>query len=109
MASLAFRLGTAIHEAGHAVAFLRLFEGRVVDKVSIVPKDGVHGSHRAEELVIEGNSELTDEHQKSFEDEAVYACAGYAALIVAGRSEDKASAGYWQDFEEAASASNRPR
>ena len=97
------RTKTAYHEAGHAVAFHRLFpEGRLGLDVTIVPNPdrGTTGSHSAEELFDCGDEEI--------EAEAVYSCAGYAALIAAGFPAKVAKEGCESDFECAEQCSSRP-
>ena len=76
---------TAIHEAGHAVAFYRLFgdAARYGHTLTIEPHEDLLGSHRAEELVFHGVGELTAEQRLAFENEAIYSCASYAALLAA--------------------------
>ena len=101
---------TAIHEAGHAVAFYRLFgdSWRIGHTVSIEPKDDTAGRHAAEDLSFEGADELTPDQRQMFENEAIYACAGYAALIAADYPEDEAENGCWSDFECAEKCSDKP-
>ena len=79
---------TAYHEAGHAVAFCRLFNNRMAGNVTINPDDLTRGKHEAE-----------DAEQHELDDEAIYACAGYAALVAAGYSELEALSGCESDFE----------
>ena len=96
---------TAIHEAGHAVAFYRLFgdAARYGHTLTIKPHEDLLGSHRAEELVFHGVGELTAEQRLAFENEAIYSCAGYAAVLAAGYSDEAALAGCESDFETAQS------
>ena len=90
---------TAIHEAGHFVAFCRLFgEGRYGGVLTIEPTEDKVGSHAAESA----------EQREAFENEALYACAGYAAVLAAGYAEDAAKLGCDSDFETAARYSNQP-
>jgi hypothetical protein len=94
---------TALHEAGHAVASKRLFPWRPVDDLSIVPNydEGTAGSHETLEAV---EFDLTDDpaelerQNEEFRKQAVYQCAGYAALIAAGYSQREASHGCGADF-----------
>ena len=94
----------AIHEAGHAVACVRLFPSRVSDNVSIEPdhEEMSLGRHASEELRV---SVHTSDNQADviFLAEATYCCAGYAALLAAGHSKAQALAGCDQDFDEAGS------
>lgn len=86
---------TAIHEAGHAVAWSRLFPGRFMGGVSIVSndEDGTAGK-------IEAEGFSGDEDDEQLADHDAWSCAGYAAVLVAGYSEDEAAAGCDSDFEE---------
>lgn len=86
---------TAIHEAGHAVAFSRLFPSRQLSKVSIIPDhdEGFAGACSSEGLW--GNEDV--EHLANHD---VYGCSGYAAVFAAGNSEEEAAAGCESDFEE---------
>jgi len=99
---------TAYHEAGHAVAFMRLFESRYPGRLTIISKDGVEGSHSAEELIFPYTESETPEQREAFENEAIYACSGYAALVAAGYSKEKAEQGCDSDFQKAQEGSNKP-
>ena len=101
---------TAIHEAGHAVAFYRLFgeSPRYGHKLTIDPHEGKLGSHSAEDLVFDGLAPLSADESQAFENEAIYACAGYAALRAAGYQEDIANSGCQSDFDIAEQTSNFP-
>ena len=101
---------TAIHEAGHAVAFYRLFgdAARYGHTLTIEPHKDLLGNHRAEELVFHGVGELTAEQRLAFENEAIYSCAGYAALLAAGYSDEAALAGCGSDFDKAKRACDVP-
>ena len=93
---------TAIHEAGHVIAFYRLFgDVRYGGRVTIKPTEDAAGSHKAEYLWFPADNEETPEERAAFDNEAVYACAGYAAVLAAGYSEGEASAGCESDFDEA--------
>ena len=92
---------TAYHEAGHAVAHVRLFDNRLADKVTIEPVVDIAGSHRAEELTFPHTEDVVPGEKEAFENEAIYACAGYAALIAAGYSEEEAERGCDSDFQNA--------
>ncbi len=104
------RISTAYHEAGHAVAFYRLFgdAARYGHTLTIEPHEDVLGDHRAEELVFHGVGELTVEQRLSFENEAIYSCAGYAAVLAAGYSDEAALAGCGSDFDKAERACDVP-
>ena len=97
------RTRTAYHEAGHAVAFYRLFgdAARYGHTLTIEPHEDLLGSHRAEDLVFHGVGELTAEQRLAFENEAIYSCAGYAAVLAAGYSDEAALAACESDFDKA--------
>lgn len=85
---------TAIHEAGHAVAYIRLNLDH--GGAEIVPKEeaGTLGSAAGE-----GLEHVWDKEQAG---PAVLAlCAGYAALAAAGHGDDVARGGTDSDFESA--------
>jgi len=89
------RKKTAIHEAGHAVAFYRLCgdDGRYGGRLTIEPHEELLGSHSAEELLFPWHEEVTAADQQAFENEALYACAGYAAMVAVDCTEKDALAG----------------
>ena len=93
---------TAIHEAGHAVALVRLFSDRYALDVSIEPEPGKGrlGTHAAEDLTVLCSTP-DEQAAASFEAEAIYSCAGYAAVLAAGYPEAEAIAGCESDFAEA--------
>ena len=97
------RTRTAYHEAGHAVAFYRLFgdAARYGHTLTIEPHEDLLGSHSAEDRVFHGVGELTAEQRLAFENEAIYSCAGYAAVLAAGYSDEAALAGCESDFDKA--------
>ena len=83
---------TAYHEAGHAVAHYRLNVSQ--GGATIIPHDGKLGS-----VTAEGEG-----HVWKAEDaptQVLCYCAGYAALIAAGYSNEEASLGTDDDFEKA--------
>lgn len=86
---------TAIHEAGHAVAWSRLFPSRYMIGVSIIPdyEDGTAG-------LCQGEGLQGDEDDEHLADHDAWSCAGYAAVLAAGYSEDEAAAGCDSDFDE---------
>lgn len=99
----------AIHKAGHAVAHTRLFgdSWRPREKLTIEP--GEHGGRRvAEELTQVGAGESLGEMFREFEHDAIYACAGFAAVLVAGYSTPDAEGGCGSDFAAAARVSDLP-
>jgi hypothetical protein len=87
------RLRTAIHEAGHAVATIRL--GHVHDIVTIQPDydEGLNGSS--------GLESVTDFNRELAQEVVLISCAGYAALVASGYSQEIAKIGAERDFEEA--------
>jgi hypothetical protein len=85
-------LHTAIHEAGHAVAHVRL--GIMQQELSIFPKEGTLGHATAE-----GAQHVWS--AKEAEPMVLAYLAGYAALIAAGHGEGVARAGADSDFAEA--------
>ena len=94
------RTHTAIHEAGHAVACLRLWgTARDTGNITIERTDTTLGHHAAEEITFPANEPETAEQRQEFEKEAIYACAGYAALIAAGYDEATAVLGCDPDFD----------
>lgn len=83
---------TAIHEAGHTVAHIRL--GMEHDGADIIRVDGRLGAAKGE-----GKKHVWDEN--GAESVVLACCAGYAAMIAAGHTEDEALSGVYKDFEEA--------
>jgi hypothetical protein len=100
----------AIHKAGHAVAFARLFgdSWRLRERLTIEPGGGERGRRVAEELTNVGSGESLGELLRDFESDAVYACAGFAAVLVAGYSAPDAEGGCGSDFEAATHVSDLP-
>jgi hypothetical protein len=87
------RRQTAIHEAGHAVAFYRLFENfRMSWYVTIVPDpdDDTLGHH-----AFEGDFSNPDRDS----DHETCSCAGYGAVRASGQEESEATWGCGFDFE----------
>ena len=101
------RKHTACHEAGHAVAFHRLFNNRESGDLTIFPSGGTAGKHQAEALTFDVDTLIEPAEVEERENEALYSCAGYAALIVSGHSEEVASLGCESDFHCAQSNSER--
>lgn len=83
---------TALHEAGHAVAHVRLEiqQGRA----TIVPDDQNAGAVSAEGVEHVYSAEAATPMVEAY-------CAGYAALVAAGYSEELAAAGAGNDFANA--------
>ena len=103
------RTHTAIHEAGHAVACLRLWgTARDTGNITIERTDTTLGHHAAEEITFPANEPETAEQRQEFEKEAIYACAGYAALIAAGYDEATAVLGCDPDFDIADHVTEEP-
>ncbi len=92
---------TAIHEAGHAVAFIRLFPDRDGSHVTIDPHDGSLGAFYAEDVAFTEMSVSEADAERQFLNHAVYCCAGYAAVLAAGEPDELALRGCGQDFEQA--------
>ena len=86
----------AIHEAGHAVASIRLFEGKFPGKISLKLENDFLESHASEKLFFYSGMEEKDSELKK---KAIYACAGYAAMILMGHDQDEGVKGCTQDFE----------
>jgi hypothetical protein len=82
-----FRRKIAIHEAGHAIAFIR--NNVNLGFVTIVPSKNADG-----ETLGGGDAWNKREGQKHL----IIHCAGYAACISAGYTEDQAASGCGQDF-----------
>jgi hypothetical protein len=100
----------AIHKAGHAVAYARLFgDGwRLREKLSIGPVGGKRGGQVAEKLMHIGVGESLGEMLRDSDSDAIYACAGFAAVLVAGYSAPDAEGGCGSDFEAATHVSDLP-
>ena len=86
------QLSIAIHEAGHAVAHVRL--GILPVSVTIVECSETFGHSTAEGA----DSVWTSDGAA---DQVISYCAGYAASIAAGEDNDAASHGCGDDFEHA--------
>ena len=84
---------TAIHEAGHFVATIRL--GHVGGDVTIKRdfESGTNGHSQFEEI--------SDYNQSLAQEEVLISCAGYAALAAFGYTEVDCKSGAERDFEEA--------
>lgn len=93
---------TAIHEAGHGVARLRLFPNEHFDHISIEQDDESLGQIvLASDTTVISKSATIEEGEELFMADAIFACAGYAACVVAGFSEEQALMGCDSDFERA--------
>ncbi|MDU8927670.1 hypothetical protein RXV86_09765 [Alisedimentitalea sp. MJ-SS2] len=97
---------TALHEAGHAVAFARLFPNEYIPEISIVPDyeertAGYVKPSTDTDIVLADTPDA--EAEKRFLQDATYVCAGYAAMMVFGFSEEEAVLGCDSDFERAGS------
>jgi len=93
---------TAIHEAGHGVARLRLFPHEHFDHISIEQDDDSLGQIvLTSDTTVISKSATLEESEELFMADAIFACAGYAACVVAGISEDQAQMGCESDFERA--------
>lgn len=83
---------TAYHEAGHAVAHVRL--GILAGNVTIVATPSTLGSATAEGV----DSVYSRDGAK---DQILAFCSGYASLVAAGYSDEEARNGCGDDFEQA--------
>lgn len=92
-AALTDRQQTAIHEAGHAVAHVRL-EIDYADAAIDRPRDGVEG-----EAVAAGAESVWD--ADAARAQVLANCSGYGALVGAGVAPEAASLGADDDFENA--------
>lgn len=93
---------TAIHEAGHGVARFRLFPNEHFEHISIEQDDESLGQTiLASDTTVISESATKEEGEKLFMADAIFACAGYAACVVAGFSEEQALSGCGADFERA--------
>lgn len=84
---------TAYHEAGHAVAHVRL--GILAGNVTIVATPSTLGSATGE-----GADSVCS--QDGAKDQILAFCSGYASLVAAGYSDEEARMGCNDDFEQAA-------
>jgi hypothetical protein len=85
----------AYHEAGHAVAHLRLRPSAYIGDITVVPdpEAGTLGTGKFEEIWA-GNRE-------AWIDEVIVLCAGYAAEMLTDALEGSARLGATDDFETA--------
>jgi len=94
----------AVHEAGHAVAFYRLFPRSHALEVTIEPDDDLElggylwPAHDISVIEHDTPEEVSDELIRN---RATVACAGYAATILFGWADVDAIAFCNQDFEQA--------
>lgn len=87
----------AVHEAGHLVAHMRL--GIDQEGATIVPKN-MPGGRRAGAVVAAGVEHVWNKEEAG--PMVLAFCAGYAAVVAAGYSDDDARTGTGDDFEQAA-------
>lgn len=88
---------TALHEAGHAVAHVRLLDAlgnALISHISIVPNPDANtlGHMSAEDDPCDASVAAAT---------VTVLCAGYAALVAAGYEDKEARDGAWSDFERA--------
>lgn len=83
----------AIHEAGHAVARERAMRYQM--EISIVP------NHEEGRLGFSSGEYLTQQEEDVAKKSVLVSLAGYAALVVAGYSEEDACLGADNDFDDA--------
>lgn len=89
---------TAICEAGHAVAHERLFGSlRMSSRISIEPLEDTLGDYAVADLVATLYA-CDEETERLFLNEAICACAGYAAILVAGHPGEPAVLRWEADF-----------
>lgn len=84
---------TAVHEAGHAVAHVRLASTFYLGNVTIIPDGHRAGCGQFEELWTESADD--------WRNEVVVLCAGYAAAVVFGHDRRTARHGARSDFDKA--------
>jgi hypothetical protein len=82
---------TAVHGAGHTVAYRRLFPEKLMYGVAIVFDD-------EQGWVGWSSNGYEYDHATAEAEFDAYGCAGYAAVLIAGYSEDEAAAGCGNDF-----------
>lgn len=94
---------TALHEAGHALVFVRLFPEQHGFEVTIRPDIEARSQGHCSTLDVSTVSIATpvNEAERAFRDYAIFCCAGYAALIAQGYGQQDAELGCESDFEEA--------
>ena len=92
----------AVHEAGHGVARLRLFPDQYFEDISIAQEEDSLGRLTLSFDTTFVPCFLSDEEGEDvFIRDAISACAGYAACVAAGFSEEQALTGCESDFERA--------
>ena len=92
----------AVHEAGHGVARLRLFPDQYLEHISIEREEDSLGRIRLSfDTTVVPKSSSDQEAEDVFLNDAICACAGYAACIVVGFSQEQALTGCDSDFERA--------
>ena len=92
----------AVHEAGHGVARLRLFPDQYFEHISIEQEEDSLGRVRLSfDTTVVPKSSSDQEAEDVFLNDAICACAGYAACIVAEFSLEQALTGCESDFERA--------
>ena len=89
---------TAIHEAGHAVAFIRICNSHH-GPVTLKPEGEAPSLGRSVGFGLEHIKSPKDAENQVF-----IHLAGYAALIAAGEAHDDAATGAEQDLQEARKA-----
>lgn len=95
---------TAIHEAGHAVAYARLFPDEPLRGLTIVPDLDENAAGYAEvpaDLAFVGSDMEDTEVEAYFLRVATFCCAGYAATLAFGGDTAEAERGCESDFEDA--------
>lgn len=92
----------AVHEAGHGLARLRLFPDQYFEHISIEQEEDSLGRVRLSfDTTVVPRSSSDQEAEDVFLSDAICACAGYAACIISGFSQEQALTGCESDFERA--------
>lgn len=92
----------ALHEAGHAVAQIRLFPSVYIEEMTVIPDPEIDAMGRiAFPEVVFTAADDEERYEGYLKRYAVVACAGYAALRAAGRSHELSSWGTDYDYEAA--------
>ena len=92
----------AIHEAGHGVSRLRLFPDQYFEDISIAQEEDSLGRLTLSfDTTVVPRFSSDEEGEDVFLRDAICACAGYAACVAAGYSQEQALSGCESDFERA--------
>jgi len=94
----------AIHEAGHAVAFHRLYPGSYAQEVTIEPNEDMDLAgflFPADDISVFQEGIADDVVDSLIKNRATVVCAGFAASVLFGWTEDDAASICYQDFDQA--------